>query len=186
MGNSRGTVVSEYIDTKRLRLKPSTLADLDALANRDRVRFETLIGATSPDPFEPPPETADALELFQSKHAEDPASSPWLIRWIIERAERRLVGSVGFIGPPDQFGVLQFGYSIYPADQNRGYATEAANGLTTWACRQPNVQHIQAAVRYDNWPSQRVAIKSGFTFVREIESEHEGLMGVWELRCPHG
>jgi ribosomal-protein-alanine N-acetyltransferase len=176
----------ESIVTERLRLQPSTLGEIDALLNRDPVQFESLICASAPEPFEPPPETADALGMFRGKLANDPTLSPWLLRWIIDGDNRRLIGSAGFIGPPDEFSVIQMGYSVYLSDQRKGYATEAVNGLIAWAFQQADVLRIQAAVRFDNLPSKRVVTKTGFTLIGEIDTDSEGLMGLWELFRPRG
>ena len=59
-----------------------------------------------------------------------PAASP-------QTAARELVGNGGFKGPPSASGVVEIGYSILPAFQRRGFATEAARCLMAAAFALP-------------------------------------------------
>ena len=81
---------------------------------------------------------------------------------IIERESATVVGDIGFFGPPDASGVLEVGYSVIPDRRRRGYATEAAIALVTWALDQPGIQAIDATCDADNVASILTLSRIGF------------------------
>jgi ribosomal-protein-alanine N-acetyltransferase len=175
----------DLVTTDRLELPPATVEELDALIARKRERFEALIGASAPVPMVAPPETGDVVEWFRGAIANDPSIRPWFFRWIIDRHERRLVGSVGFAGHPDEVGIVLLGYSVYPADQGKGYATEAAARMVAWAFAHEQVKRVRATIRPGHIASERVAAKAGLNLVGEVETEEDGVVELWEVVRPH-
>ena len=173
--------MNSEITTERLRIPPATVAELDALISGNRDEFQRLLGASASDPLEPPPETGDVLEWFRGTLANDPAIAPWFFRWIIDKQERRLVGSAGFSGYPDDEGVVLFGYGIYPADEGKGYATEAAAALVRWALTLESVRKVRATIPTWHIASQRVSAKAGLTYRHDLPSDEYGTLQVWEL-----
>jgi len=77
------------------------------------------------------------------------------------------VGTIGFFGPPDEDGVVMFGYGLVPAARGAGFATEAVVRLVEFCSEHPDVNAMMADTLKDNIPSQRVLDKAGFGFVRE-------------------
>ena len=51
---------------------------------------------------------------------------------MIERESQSVVGDIGFIGPPDEDGSVEVGYSVIPARRGRGDATQAARAIVAW------------------------------------------------------
>jgi ribosomal-protein-alanine N-acetyltransferase len=174
----------ESIFTKRLELRPASVEELDALIVGDPSAFESVLGATVPEPLEAPPETADVIEWFRDAIADDPGIRPWFFRWVIDRQEGKLVGSIGFAGRPDPVGTVLLGYSVYPDDQRKGYASEAAAGIVQWALAQPEAHRVQATIRPGHKASRRVAAKAGLQHVGELETEEEGIAELWEIVRP--
>ena len=83
-----------------------------------------------------------------------------------------LLASGGFMGKPLD-GAVQIGYSVLPAYQRRGFATEMVDALSQWALEQPGVERIAAVVHRDNEPSQRVLLNADFAFVGDAaEPDH--------------
>ncbi|MHB8649207.1 MAG: GNAT family N-acetyltransferase, partial [Gaiellaceae bacterium] len=77
----------------------------------------------------------DVLPLQAAAAPSDECFGVWVM---IERDTGTVVGDVGFIGPPDESGIVEVGYSVIPDRRRRGYATEAAlfahsNGLASSA-----------------------------------------------------
>ena len=73
------------------------------------------------------------------------------------------------------------GYSIYPAFQGQGLASEAAEALTVWALAQPGVRRVRATIPPDNLASQRVAAHAGLHRTGRTEIDEDvGLVEVWE------
>ena len=56
---------------------------------------------------------------------------------------------------------VELGYGVHPNFRGRGYATEAARALVTWALEQDQIDRVIARCRPDNAASVRVLTKAG-------------------------
>lgn len=158
--------MAEEVVTGRLRLVPATVEHMVA----DRSTLASLLGASVPDDW--PPETlVDAIAIFFSWLAADPASSGWNL-WYIVSPDGVLVGSCGFAGRPSLEGEAEIGYAVLPAFRGLGYATETTAALVEWAFAHPNVVCVAAQAEPSNLASVRVLEKAGF--VPDGEGEEEG------------
>lgn len=99
---------------------------------------------------------------------------------VLERSSGAVVGSCGFKGPPDQWGMVEIAYGIEPDRQNRGYATEAAIALVDFAIASGQVQCLRAHTRPGNNASSKVLTKCGFANVGEFLDPEDGLVNRWE------
>lgn len=169
-------VRSERLD---LPLMPAVL--LDALIADDRSAVTRLAPYSIPAAF-----AADAAEAIDAKGellrflrlrreqlARDPARYPWSLRAIVLRAESRMVGFVNFHGAPGVNDVsapdaLELGWSVFPEDRRKGYATETARALMEWATEIHGIRRFISATTPDNAPSLRVHEKLGFERTGEI------------------
>jgi RimJ/RimL family protein N-acetyltransferase len=77
-----------------------------------------------------------------------------------EKATGSLVGRVGFTNQPGWPG-FELGWTIAPQYQGRGYATEAARMLLSYAFDELDQPHVISIIHADNTPSRRVAEKLG-------------------------
>lgn len=109
--------------------------------------------------------------------------SPW-IHWfsIVDRSSQQELGSCGFKGPPDADGMVELAYGIENDFQGRGYATEAAQSLVSYALDQAEIRLVRAHTLPDNIASQRVLAKCGFHLVGEVQDPEDGLVLRWERR----
>ena len=94
-----------------------------------------------------------------------------------------MVGYVNFHGAPGvnttgTAGALELGWTVFPADQRRGYATETATALMDWAVAHHGVRHFISTTTPQNEASLRVHDKLGFRRTGEVV---EGEV-VFELR----
>jgi [ribosomal protein S5]-alanine N-acetyltransferase len=80
---------------------------------------------------------------------------------MVTTAERRMVGRIGFHGPP-QAGVAEIGYAVEPEERRRGYATEAIQAMMAWAFSTGDVVAIRAAASPHNSVSLRLLQTFGF------------------------
>jgi RimJ/RimL family protein N-acetyltransferase len=165
--------------TPRLALVPMTLPFLTASLTGDRATLGRLIDAIVPDEW---PDSEDLLRVRIKQLRRDPALEPWLLRAIVERDRRTMIGHVGFHGAPgaahlDPYApyAAEFGYTVFPASRGRGYATEAARGLMQWAARTQHVQNFVVSIRPDNAPSLAIAQNLGFRRVGQHIDEVDGL-----------
>ncbi len=135
-------------------------ADLDGPA-----ALSGLLRARVPSSW-PPELLLDARAFFAGQLSDNPARVGWLLwYWVAQDAEsqgRVLVGNGGFMGLPDGAGDVEIGYSVEPAHQGQGFATEAVRALTQWAFASPAVRRVFADVSPLNAASLRVLQKTGF------------------------
>ena len=167
-------------ETARLTLQPYMPDQL--LALRDGVsEFEERIGVRA---------AAGLREFFVS----DDVSPHWLERlrraagpdpWVfgfavIHRDDQCVIGAASFKGPPDDDGVVEIAYGIAPSYRGRGFATEAARALVSFALERVDVTSIRAHTKPENDASGRVLSKCGFHQVGEVEDPEDGLVWRWE------
>ncbi|HEU5102742.1 MAG TPA: GNAT family N-acetyltransferase [Roseiflexaceae bacterium] len=162
------------IETTRLRLLPCSIQTAQA-AISDRAALEWQLGARVPAEW-PAEDLRDFLPVYGRIVDDRAASHGWGIWLILDPAERSLVGDIGFKGPPDDLATIEIGYSILPAFQGRGYASEAARALIAWGFAQAGVRRIVANCLADNAASIRVLQKAG---MRQTGRDRDGL--TWEL-----
>jgi ribosomal-protein-alanine N-acetyltransferase len=151
------------VRTARMRLvlgtEPLAEAELE-----DKTRLSTLLEAEVPAPW-PPESLRDALPVFLSNCKQRGSLGRWCLGWygvLLADGKGILCGSVGFKGGPAATGVVEIGYSVLPAFQLRGIATEMVIGAAQWALAEPAVRAVEAEVRRDNRASMRVLEKAGF------------------------
>ena len=151
-----------HLRTARLELTAATVPLSESeLGNRDE--FARLLGATVP-PDWPPETAADALPLFLGWLREHPDWDGWL-GWYAVRVhgpERVLVAGGGFLGAPDENGTVEMGYSVLPAFQRQGIASEMVAALCAWAFAQPSVCRVEADTDRGNPGSWALLARAGF------------------------
>ena len=109
------------------------------------------------------------------------APDPWTYGFgVFEQASGADVGHAGFKGPPDAAGMVEIAYGIHPEFQGRGFATEAAGGLTAFALGDERVRLVRAHTKPENIASARVLEKSGFRRIGEVVDPDDGLVLRWE------
>lgn len=144
-------------------------AEIALAAVDDRNKLSELICAEVPDAW--PPETMrDVMHYFAATLAIAPNIRGYWVWYIILRenvqdnSKRVLIGSTGFRGKPTRDGALTLGYSLTSEYEGRGYTTEAARALISWAFKQPGVNEVIAETYTDHMASIRVMEKAGMTF----------------------
>ena len=82
---------------------------------------------------------------------------------ILDVPETQLLGSIGFVGIPEE-GVVEVGYWIAPHARRRGVATAATRLICDWALDELAFHRVEWQAYVGNDGSRRVADKCGFTF----------------------
>lgn len=162
------------IESPQLRLIPCTVAAAQAAAI-DRAAFAALLGVRVPDDW-PAEDLRDFLPVYGQIVDEQAARQGWGIWLMLDPAAGALVGDIGFKGPPDALRTAEIGYSVLPAFQGHGYASEAAQALVAWGFAQPGIRRIVANCRADNVASIRVLEKAG---LRRTGRDRDEL--TWEI-----
>jgi [ribosomal protein S5]-alanine N-acetyltransferase len=86
--------------------------------------------------------------------------------WVAtDRGGDAVIGSLGFIGAPDEEGRVELGFGVVPSRRGLGYCTEAVGGMLEWLKGQGRARKVIAHCDLDNAESARVLAKSGFSRV---------------------
>jgi RimJ/RimL family protein N-acetyltransferase len=163
---------SEPIVTERLRLRRSRPGDAEAIS---RYRSDPEVNRqqgwerTDPDSVR-----ADIEEMARRAPGEP---GGWVQFSVEEREAGRLVGDVGLSAADGEPGVLKVGYTIDPAFQGRGYATEAVRALLGYAFETLGADVVRAYASADNAASIRVAEHVGMRLIERFE--HRDREGRW-------
>jgi RimJ/RimL family protein N-acetyltransferase len=91
-----------------------------------------------------------------------------------------VIGMASFKGPPNAEGAVEIAYAIVPGYQNRGYATEAAQGLVDYALADPRARRVIAHTLREPNASTRVLKKCGFQFAGEVIDPEDGPVWRWQ------
>lgn len=95
----------------------------------------------------------------------------WRLRGTGEFAlERKDTGDlIGWCGlwHPIQLDEPELSWSLFPATQGQGFATEAADRVMRWAALELGRPPLFSFVHPDNWPSRRLAERLGATLEAE-------------------
>jgi ribosomal-protein-alanine N-acetyltransferase len=170
------------LTTARLGLMPFSADAIDALLERDEPTLRQLTGATFPVPLRPPPLLEDVLPLVRDTLRTRPETLGWWTWLTVERESRHVTGASGFGGPPDATGAVMIGYATYPGANRRGYASEAAEALVTWALSRPGVIRVCASIPPDNVAARRVAEKIGMRVAGTVWEEEIDDVLLYEKR----
>lgn len=125
------------------------------------------------------------LRRRRDQVAGDPGSAPWLLRAMVLRGTRELVGRIGFHGRPGDNSLaapdaLELGYAVEPVFQRQGLAEEAVRGMMAWA-RARSIDHFVLSIGIANGPSLALAAKLGFAEAARVIDEEDGPEIVFEL-----
>ena len=112
---------------------------------------------------------------------QDPALNKWFVRFIVLRETKEVVGSISFHSQPDASGMIEIGLGVEPTFQNRGYATEALQGMWQWVCTQPGVKTLRYTVSPNNAASQQIIKKFSFSHVGVQIDEEDGPEDIYEM-----
>jgi len=106
---------------------------------------------------------------------------PWVHGFkMVHRASGSVVGQCGFKGPPDADGVVEIAYGVNPEQEGRGFATEAAGALASYALSHEEVRVVRAHTLPEANASTRVLTKCGFQRVGEVIDPDDGAVWRWE------
>jgi len=138
---------------------------------------ERLLGVTIPPHW--PDEDVRYLELWLKDMSETGQHAPWRARVVTLIGEEHMIGHAGFHGPPNDDGMVEVGYTIFPEFRGNGYATEAARRLLDFA-KELGAKRFRASVSPDNAPSIAIIRKLGLEQIGEQMDEIDGLELVFE------
>jgi len=116
------------------------------------------------------------INNYLKKLKEDPSLLGWGVWLVINKEDNTIIGDIGFKGKPDSENIVEVGYGIVPAAQNKGFATEAVNEIIKWAFSTGTVKKIVAECLIDNISSIKV--------LKKLNMKRIGIkdnMYIWQL-----
>lgn len=152
------------IETERLllrRSRPEDAATISAYRSDPNVNRQQGWDRTDPEGV-----LADIVEMSGRSPGEP---GGWVQFTVEERGGGRIVGDVGLSVADGEPGVIKVGYTIDPAFQGLGYATEAIRALVEYAFEALGAELVRAHASAENAPSIRVAEKVGMRLVERFE-----------------
>lgn len=171
------------LETPRLTLRACAPQQLLALIERPD-HFERLVGlpvAEGLHDFY----VSDAvsplwLAALREAHERGAGPDPWRHGFFAAHKEDRcVIGSAGYKGAPDSTGIVEIAYGIVPSYEGKGYATEAAAALVTYAFDQ-GARLVRAHTLPVTNASTHVLLKCGFRHVGPILDPEDGPVWRWE------
>ena len=173
------------IHSERLQLESMSVPFMRALLARDLVAAEREVGAHVPAWL--PDQLDHFLQYRLAQLAVDPSILEWLGRSMVmtdDAGRRRIVGTIGFHGPPDPRGRVEIGYSVDPVYRRRGLAREAVRAMLDWAATTHGVRRFVASISPANDASLALVAGFGFTLTGSQMDDIDGLELVFEADWP--
>ncbi len=162
------------LETERLNIAPFTLDLINAASEKDISKIEALgfiVNAQWPEN-----DLHEALPFFKDLLIKNGING--FNSWIITKKNgNEIVGSIGFIGNPDENGNTEIGFGIIPDKRRRGYCLESATAMIKWTFSQKNVSCIKAQCEEGNLASKSAMEKIGF-----LKKECKNGIIDWEIR----
>jgi ribosomal-protein-alanine N-acetyltransferase len=158
------------IETNRLYIKPLTYTQLlkyvqggNQLEEELNLNYNSRIISS---------ELKDALETSILPNVKDKNKNYlfYTLWTVISKIDNKMVADLCFVGEPNNAGEVEIGYGTYKDFQNKGYMTEAVNGMIEWAKNQVNIKSIIASSEKSNTASSKVLEKNNFKKIAETES----------------
>jgi len=129
----------------------------------------------------PPHERAEVSPVWLALVDGSSSIDPWIHGFVlVHRATESVIGKCGFKGPPGADGAVEIAYGVAPEHQGKGYATEAAAALVSYALSHAEVRMVRAHTLPEPNASTRVLTKCGFRRVGEVIDPEDGLVWRWE------
>jgi RimJ/RimL family protein N-acetyltransferase len=174
--------------TERLELVALSPELLEASLARDIPRLSAVLGATVP------PDWFDEQRVIRRRLGElrsDPSLAPWLLRAMITRDTRTMVGRIGFHTAPNApyltgyaANAVELGYTVFAAQRRRGYARESIRALISWAHQHHQVSTFILSISPSNAPSLALAAHLDFTRIGSHQDEEDGSEDIFALMLP--
>lgn len=174
------------IVTQRLELTPLSPDVIRAILRGDANRTAALLDAAAPAYWKGSP---TLLEMRLRQMTSEPELEPWLVRAMVHRQTRELIGHLGFHTGPNppylrELGLrgVEMGYTVFEPYRRQGYAREAAAAMMRWARDEHGVSEFVLSIAPTNEPSLRIARGFGFTYHSVFHDPDDGVEHIYTGR----
>ncbi len=167
-----------HLTTDRLILFETNIPVLEASIRGDEALAE-LLDIVVPENWQ----TTGLFPYIQvlEKMKADRREEGWWMYLPVLKEEKKLIGSCGYKGFPDEQGIVEIGYEIIPSLRKQGFATELAKELINHAFSFKEVKKVIAHTEPITNPSTRVLEKCGMAKTKKIENQ--GTIWAWKWEC---
>jgi len=172
---------AEVIRTARLELVPLPESLPEALLRGDLEAASVAVGAAVPRWLANDPSPVIQLHLAElAARAAGLGGFGRLIVLATDGGSRRVIGSIGFHGPPDERSCLEVGARLHPGHRGRGYAIEALTGFLGWAAMRFGITRFVVAIQVRREPGDLVAVDIASPGAPRLGEQVEGLATLLE------
>jgi ribosomal-protein-alanine N-acetyltransferase len=156
-------MVQTYIlcETERLLLRRQQVSDIEFLVDLwSDPQVTRYMGG---------PRDRDWLLGVFTETAQNPDAERYDLWPVIEKATGRLVGHCGLLDKEVDGQVeIELTYVLTSSAWGRGYATEIGQAIAQYAFEEKSVRRLISLIEPENAPSERVALKLGMRYEKEI------------------
>lgn len=129
------------LQSERLVLKPLSFNELLHIKNNEIYSIETCIESEAIHDFV---KVAISKKIEKMRKVSE-YNHLWYTYWlIINKANGKGIGFIGFKGIPDENGYVEVGYSISHNYRRKGFMTEALSSLVDWSSKDSNCNGVIA------------------------------------------
>lgn len=159
------TLTKDTLNDGQLMLVPATRTMIEAELAHNTVKLCKLLGTSAPPYWPPELNDDDSFTHFLNILNTAPDSAEWGAHYAIANHNGYvLVGTGGFVKPPDENGIVEIGYSILTPYRQQGYATQLARLLVKKAFADQRITYVIAKTYPHLIGSIDVLTKVGFDF----------------------
>jgi [ribosomal protein S5]-alanine N-acetyltransferase len=160
--------------TERLALIPATIEQLSAELQSSQ-QLGILFNANVPDDWPPGQYDRGAQEYFRGLLENDGNLNTGWFSWYALTREQpvTVIAAAGFLGPPNENGEIEIGYSVSSGWRRQGFATELVKALASHAFMDPRVLKIIAHTAVQNLESSNVLLRTGFENTNTLNENGE-------------
>lgn len=165
------------ITTERLDLIRCSRRLIEAMIEGDEKLSAELNAAIAKNWLQFPEALPYSLKMIES----GPLMEIWGMHAFLYRPDKVLIGNGGFKGPPDEAGMVEIGYAISDEYRLKGLATEAAEGMVSFAFSQEGVEMVDAHTLAEENASTAVLKKCGMIKIGDKFDEEDGYIWQWRI-----
>lgn len=148
------------IETERLKLRQFNEEDAEPLCE---VCNQDDILKWMPDWKCTVEQARESIKWFSSQYEKANKNTARIMLAVTLKENKKVIGMIGIGNKKEVDNEIEMAYFISKKYCNRGYMSEASQAISQWAFRTLHLDYLIAIVEIDNYPSQRVVEKCGFS-----------------------
>lgn len=152
--------MSIYIETERLILRQFTTSDAEEL---HRICNEKYILKWMPDWESSVERRRSWIGWVEKQYPLATKETARIMLAVTLKEDGRILGMVGIGNKEEVDNEIEIAYFISEKYSSKGYISEAAKAMVQWAFDNLKLDYLIAIVELDNYSSQSVVEKSGFS-----------------------